>query len=766
MEMIEYNEGLKPLEKLLGEIDRPGDYCTHGSLYVPMPLLQVEGVGAISFPVPAVQAEALVAAAERAPYGKGARTLVDSGVRNCWQIEPKRVHPGGRAWADTFGRILALATEGLGCPGLRAELYKLLVYEPGGFFVSHRDTEKEDGMVATLVVAFPAAGSGGDLVIRHQGRETVVDMNLSEPSELAYAAFYADCEHEILPVTDGYRICLVYNLILTESESLGAPDYGAQVVALASVLSDWSRDPDRSKKIVWLLEHDYSAAGLSFETLKNMDAAVARVLGAAADRSGCAMHAALVHTEETGSAEDYGYDDWDSGSGDDADFEVVEVIEVTNWLDSWAAPGGGHPDYGRVPVVDGELMPPGGLDDAEPDQQRLHEATGNGGATYERSYLHAALVVWPRAETLDVLAQGGIAGATEFVAEEHEAADSDHARSLAARLVDIWPQKEWRDRSWHANCSRGIELLHSIGDTALLSRFLREVLLQGYAPEVNDALVAASTSLDPEVMREFLPGLASAHFGRSSAGILDLTWRLCERLAGDEPWDEVFRATAHAACDSLPLAFAREESRGRTLFAPGRQRLGVEGVRDLFRLAWRFGLESQADEAAELIAARSEGVSPDRELPQALERLKNVRGGGNAYETLWRRAADFLLARSEAPPAPPSDWAISDNVSCKCEHCKELKAFCRDPVATVHRFSVRGDLRSHLMARIDEDRLDISYEEEEQGRPYKLKCTKNRASFERRLEEYAEDVEEMRRLAAAAAKESPDRLQAAVGRAG
>ena len=161
MELIEYNEGLKPLEELLG--DRPGDYCTHGSLCVPMPLLQVEGVGTISFPVPAVQAEALVATAERAPCGKGARTLVDSGVRNCWQIDPKRVHPGGRTWADTFGRILKLATEGLGCPGLRAELYKLLVYEPGGFFVSRRDMEKEDGMVAAPrfpgIAAVPGVGA-------------------------------------------------------------------------------------------------------------------------------------------------------------------------------------------------------------------------------------------------------------------------------------------------------------------------------------------------------------------------------------------------------------------------------------------------------------------------------------------------------------------------------------------------------------------------------------------------------------------------------
>ena len=33
------------------------------------------------------------------------------------------------------------------------------------------------------------------------------------PSEVAFGAFYADCVHEVLPVTKGYRATLVYNLI-------------------------------------------------------------------------------------------------------------------------------------------------------------------------------------------------------------------------------------------------------------------------------------------------------------------------------------------------------------------------------------------------------------------------------------------------------------------------------------------------------------------------------------------------------------------------
>ena len=72
----------------------------------------------------------------------------------------------------------------LGCPAgsLEAEPYKLMVYEPGGFFAAHRDTEKTDGMIATLTISLPAtsAGSGGGLLVRHGEREMRVDMAVSQ----------------------------------------------------------------------------------------------------------------------------------------------------------------------------------------------------------------------------------------------------------------------------------------------------------------------------------------------------------------------------------------------------------------------------------------------------------------------------------------------------------------------------------------------------------------------------------------------------------
>jgi hypothetical protein len=43
---------------------------------------------------------------------------------------------------------------------------KLLVYEPGGFFLPHRDSEKHDRMVASMIVVLPNPFEGGVLIVR------------------------------------------------------------------------------------------------------------------------------------------------------------------------------------------------------------------------------------------------------------------------------------------------------------------------------------------------------------------------------------------------------------------------------------------------------------------------------------------------------------------------------------------------------------------------------------------------------------------------
>jgi hypothetical protein len=308
---VEYNQSLKPLEDVLSKVERPGDFFVRGSLEAPMPTVEVEGVGVLSFPVPASQTEAVIRQAVRAPYGRGEDTILDTGVRKVWQAPAGKTRVRGKSWEEVLQRILSEAAEGLGCSGasVSAEFYKLLVYDKGSFFKAHRDTEKTDGMFGTLAIVLPSAHRGGELVLRHAGREVTVDLSGAESSELLFAAFYADCEHEVRPITEGSRLCLVYNLIQRSdrkiAKPLTPPLYDAEIAAAASFLNSAMTAPDAPLKIAWLLEHQYSPAGLSFAALKNADAARVKVLSEAALRANCVVHLGIVHIEESGSAESF-----------------------------------------------------------------------------------------------------------------------------------------------------------------------------------------------------------------------------------------------------------------------------------------------------------------------------------------------------------------------------------------------------------------------------------------------------------------------------
>jgi len=174
---IEYNRQLKSLEALLSGVKQPGDFFASGTVEMPMPKVEIKSPGTLSFPLPDVQIAAIVRRAKRAPYGRGEKTIVDTSVRNVWQIAPSQVEIGGKSWDANFEKILFTVKSGLGCSDavVAAEFYKLLVYDRGGFFLSHRDTEKVAGMFGTLVLTLPSTYRGGALRISHAGREAIVE---------------------------------------------------------------------------------------------------------------------------------------------------------------------------------------------------------------------------------------------------------------------------------------------------------------------------------------------------------------------------------------------------------------------------------------------------------------------------------------------------------------------------------------------------------------------------------------------------------------
>ena len=786
---IEYGHEHERLEHLLRSVDRPGEYCVGGRLFTPLPRVFVTGAGELSFPIPRAQIRSLIGAAERASYGKGTETVVDPTVRDCWQIGAEQVRLTGRAWPHSFRRVMDLVAAGLGLPAERlgADLYKLLVYRPGGFFAEHRDTEKVPGMVATLSLSLPVPGAGGELVVRHGGRKEVFDLNAAEPSELSYAAFYADCLHEVRPVLEGHRVTLVFNLFLDSAgEAPGAPDYSDLAAPVAECLARW-RHEGVTDKVVWLLDHEYSEGGLSFGTLKNADAAVARVLGAAADRADCELHAAVLRIEEVGSpvyeppSRRWGWDrEWDDYDEEDgSDTEMDEVHDRWEALDGWAARDGTHPPFGQIPLNALELLPRGGLDDAEPDGRRLEGSTGNEGPTLEFIYRLAALVVWPSEKTVDVVAEGSIDQAVSWVGTRSAAAGGGGTAGLLGRLIEVWPVGEdaWRPQ----NRGAMLRLLHETGEGEVAADFLHRVVMAQCNGDENEALAGVLPVVGPEEAAVFLPPFVEEHLPRRFGDVIEVLVLSAAECAGgggagggsdaalDAAWRRVFSVAVAAALSGLAAALRTEsekrrgepgEEDGRPLrirgvsaktVPAGHDRwIGPASVCGLLVLAHRLGLDDEARAAIGAIGDHPDIVPPDRVLPAALELVyqHGSPAGTAAYRALWRQAADFLLERSSTVPAEPADWTVAaaSNIACGCELCARLRVFCRDPVKRLERFKVRKDLRKHLHRVIDRHRLDMDHVTERSGSPHTLVCTKNRVGHERRLEEYAEDLRRMSSL--------------------
>ena len=115
-------------------------------------------------PLNDIQATRLKERCEQAAYGKGEQTLVDTNVRRVWRLKPDRFQLSNPQWQKVIGEIVAKvqAAFGLEDQTLKAHLYDLLLYESGSFFLPHRDGEKLDRMVATLVVVLPSAHTGGE----------------------------------------------------------------------------------------------------------------------------------------------------------------------------------------------------------------------------------------------------------------------------------------------------------------------------------------------------------------------------------------------------------------------------------------------------------------------------------------------------------------------------------------------------------------------------------------------------------------------------
>ncbi|KAJ7068789.1 hypothetical protein C8F01DRAFT_1247277 [Mycena amicta] len=373
----------------------------------PNPCLDLDDVGLVGLPLSPAMARSVIAQCIQAPFGKGERTIVDKEVRDTWEMDATKVKFCNPAWGPFVERVVREVCTTLGvnfdASKPRAELYKLLVYETGSHFLPHVDTEKANGMFASIIVVLPSHFTGGDAHTSHSNTKSVYNSSNNSMTSTTVLAWYTDVTHEIKPITSGYRFALTYNLVHTTTAirpALSSAD-GA-ISKLRHVFQSWNANKNGPKKIFYLLEHHYSQANLSASALKSSDAHVMGILDKLAKEVGFGLGLANLQVTQSGPGDDegynewgrnrYGYDDEEEDEDDDEEVGFLEITDTETTVENFVDPDG-KPIDGELDIDDSLQQE---LEDRGDYEQDYEGYMGNGAGSLERFYRSSVLVIWPR----------------------------------------------------------------------------------------------------------------------------------------------------------------------------------------------------------------------------------------------------------------------------------------------------------------------------------------------------------------------------------
>ena len=734
------------LVELLGEQEESPASSAYRKLFMSDLSVTVDGIGRLRFPVPEEEAAQLRGIGHRARFGRGEETLTDVKVRDTWEIPRDLVHI---EWTEAFGAVLELMRDELGLPAhceLTPEFHSMLVYETGQFFVPHQDSEKDDSMIGTLVVTLPSAHTGGELLVEHLG-ETAEYRGSGVAVSLV--AFYADCRHEVLPVTEGHRITLTYNLLLT-GDGGAVPDRTA-AGDLAACLTDYFATPVapryggmavRPMRLAYLLDHEYTARGLGWSQLKGADAERAALLREAAGLAGCDAVLALAEIQEIWDADDSGgADHWyeeeedDDGPGE-GQYTARDLIDSSITLDHWVGLGEGEPAEVSLTIRDEEIVTATPSSALTPYASHYEGYMGNYGNTLDRWYRRAALVVWPRETGFANRAQVSPLGAMDELRAMASAGNAAGARDAARSLAPFW------DRTVHSVprdelFTRTLATVGGLDDaetaTDLLRPFHLELLLPEHAANLAAAAARYGDAWTSDLLRGWFEGRRAGAYAQSPERLewLPALPALCAALSSCAG-----TATAHLILDLSWAWFADTVRAALTgpstpsgdtwLAGLGRPLAGILAA------AARTGPATVLDAAADL--PRGTGDQVIVLVMAALRELGPRPAGGEPPRALAELAAgcaERIRASLAGPRRADGDWSVEPPAGCACELCATLGGFLRDPGRRTFEWPLAQAKRAHVHSRIERAELPVRHRTRRQGRPYTLVLAKTDELFAR-----------------------------------
>lgn len=662
-------------------------------------------------------------------------------------------------WDELIDSIVGDVQQALGLEDhkLVANLYKLLMYETGDFFLPHRDGEKLDSMVATLVIGLPALHEGGELVIYHEGQQhEILFSGAASGYKLSYAAFYADCKHEVRPLHSGYRLCLTYNLTLVGEQGkkgLTAPSYSNVIYSLAKILSDWYVSQE-TRKLALTLDHRYTQAGLTLDGLKGIDRARAKVLFTAADQADCVAHLALLTFWEHGSAveefNDYSRSrrNWNNDEdASDVEHEMEDVFEHSLTVNHWLDGQGRKVNLGEIGFDEDEVVSVTSIDDWELSEEEFEGYTGNAGMTLERWYHRAVIVIWPRKQQFAILCEAGtdaaigalasmVRGLTRASKAEYQM-QREACLSFVNAIIESWRPSRLGWNSEVLVQRNGFpDLLCTLEAAQPMQCFISQVMFVDHDVQLGKSALIFCQSVGWKRFTEPLITLFESTTISSVARNVELVRRLSVQRDKNKERQTLCASLLQRVLKSI-LALDNSDTDN----ARGKQGWGnLEMDRSalvvaLVQAMLAIEAENTLQQLIDYILRRDDQYplsSVHLEAIFVLEsRLLKINKPSLAIQHWLSVCRSRLEDCTVEVPQKPQNYRRAQNLSCRCADCLKLSEFLANPEQSELRLPLRKDRRQHLHNIIDSCHCDLTHVTEHRGSPHTLICTKTTASYER-----------------------------------
>lgn len=302
---------------------------------------------------------------------------------------------------------------------VRLHLEGLSLVQPGGGNIMRGGGEEElpaaapaasstrsnNKVFGRLVITLPTSFQGGALVVSWKGKSRTFDVCLKSAFKSTFAAFWTECQYEFLPVTEGCRLSLTYNVIYTGSGN--PPSLTLDPMALIEEgVEEWRQDVYGPVKLIFPLAHSiYTGHRFSFDMLRDRDKMAGASMMAAAKQGKVLVYLGILSSREL--CIDTRRTQLAAGASTTGLDSAWEVKELELGVELIVDPDGHRPEGAKKMAVNSRDL----LGDAnnflqDPDVA-AERFMGQHQGLRERLYRQPVLVFWPLAQQLRIMVDIG-----------------------------------------------------------------------------------------------------------------------------------------------------------------------------------------------------------------------------------------------------------------------------------------------------------------------------------------------------------------------